>query len=166
MFSQDIMYWGHKHIIDSLKEIKEKDWNKIGVTSRWSTKDLVAHLVSYEYLLVDAFRYVLKLNMDRPYLDAMNEGPEMFNDAQVTVRTSKSKTYVLREYNVAHQEAVKLMKKIGPRLLAKPGTIPWYGKQYSLDDFIVYANYGHSEAHVTHLKTFAAKMKNKKIMSS
>ena len=30
---------------------------------------------------------------------------------------------------------------------SRPGTLPWYGDEYALDDFIVYTSYGHKREH-------------------
>ena len=34
------------------------------------------------------------------------------------------------------------------------GTLPWYGAEYSLDDFIVYTYYGHKREHAAQIAAF------------
>jgi hypothetical protein len=38
--------------------------------------------------------------------------------------------------------------------LRAPGTIPWYGAEYALDDLIVYFNYGHKREHAGQIGLF------------
>jgi hypothetical protein len=154
MNTLDIVYWGDKHIKDALKGLSDKNWSVVGVTTKWTMRDLMAHIISYEWLLVDAFAFVLKLENARPYLDAMNADYEAFNDEQIRTRKTMSVKALLAEYSRAHRKVNKLISAVGPARMRKAGSIPWYGKQYSLEDFVVYANYGHKEAHLTHISTF------------
>jgi len=158
MNAKDILHFGDKDLRGAFKGLSKRAWQKVGVTTKWSLRDLLAHMISYEWLLVDAFRYVLKIKPTQT-LDAMNAGYEKFNDAEVLARAGKSPQMLMREYSRAYKEVIKLAKKLSPEKLRKPGTIPWYGKQYSLDDFIVYANYAHKREHVAGINQFRKKMK-------
>ncbi len=135
------------------KGLKPLAWRKVGVTSKWAPRDLLAHMISYEWLLSDTFKSVLKIT-PTPYLDAMNADYEGFNDSEVAKRKGKSVKALQVEYARAAREVTKLAKKFTPEKLRKRGTIPWYGKEYALDDFIVYANYAHKREHMTGLKQF------------
>ena len=46
------------------------------------------------------------------------------------------------------------MYKIPVEVLRRPGTLPWYGAQYALDDFIVYQYYGHKREHTAQINVF------------
>ena len=154
----EIIKWGDIELAGGFKGLYKKGWQKVGVTSKWSARELLAHLVSYEWLLVDALKHVLKQG-PTPTLDAMNEDYDKFNDNQVEVRKGKSAQALMSEYKKAYREVLKLTKKLGTAKLEKRGSIPWYGKQYALDDFIVYANYAHKREHATGLKQFRKRTK-------
>ena len=85
---KELLRWGDHDLKEAFKGLKPAGWKKVGVTTRWSAKDLMAHLVSYEWLLADAFKYVLKIK-PTPTLDTMNEDYEKFNDAEVLARKAK-----------------------------------------------------------------------------
>ena len=34
------------------------------------------------------------------------------------------------------------------------GTLPWYGAEYSVDDYITYAIYGHKREHIAQVNVF------------
>jgi hypothetical protein len=38
-------------------------------------------------------------------------------------------------------------RAIAPEVWQEVGTIPWYGAEYSLDDLVVYQQYGHKREH-------------------
>ncbi len=38
--------------------------------------------------------------------------------------------------------------------ILKYGTLPWYGMEYALDDFIVYTFYGHKREHSAQIAAF------------
>ncbi len=46
-------------VIRAVENLNETLWDIPGACGGWSVKDIVAHLASYEHLLVDAFQLVL-----------------------------------------------------------------------------------------------------------
>jgi hypothetical protein len=150
MNAKDILSYGHRDAIAAFQKVQVNDWAKVGVTTAWTPKDVLAHLVSYELLLEDALKLVTG-KRDTPVLDAMNADRESFNEKQIGPYKDHSSAEILLEYTQAHTRVMELVEQLGPEKLRKVGTIPWYGKEYSLDDFIVYANYAHIREHVGQL---------------
>jgi hypothetical protein len=81
-------------------------------------------------------------------------GRAWFGDTQVLARKGRAPQQILDEYTSAHERTVALAKELGADRLREVGTIPWYGPKYSIDDFIVYANYAHKREHLGQLKQF------------
>ena len=54
MNALDIIKYGHKDVLESLKDLGDSLKDVIGVTTNWSIKDTLSHLASYEHLLEDA----------------------------------------------------------------------------------------------------------------
>ncbi len=157
MNARDILGYGHHDVIHALDDLLPEHWTRVGVTPLWSLKDLVAHLASFELFLEDAFKSVLG-EKPTPTLDAMEQGRTTFNRDQIAQRRGRSHEQVMQEYQEAHQRVIALAVRLGATRLAEPGTIPWYGEQYSLDDLIVYANYGHKREHVAQIRAFRRKL--------
>src|SRR5207237_8524769 len=86
--------------------------------------------------------------------DAIRGDFHGFNDAQVAARRGHMVDAIRREYDEANGRVMALAGALGAERLREAGTIPWYGPQYSLDDFIVYANYAHTREHCPHLRAF------------
>jgi hypothetical protein len=156
--AHDILRYGHADVLRAFDKLSERDWNEVGVTSRWTPKDLLSHLTSYELMLEDALKSVLGRS-PTPTLDASSSDRGGFNDQQVGARRDHLPDQVLREYVEAHDRVVALADELGAERLRQPGTIPWYGDGYSLDDFIVYTNYAHKREHCAQLKQFRMRQK-------
>ncbi|MBI2984587.1 MAG: DinB family protein [Candidatus Kerfeldbacteria bacterium] len=153
MNAKDILAHGHRDVYQALDGLTMEDWQRAGVTGRWSLKDMAAHLASYELFLEDALKFVLGRE-PRPTLEAMISDRVGFDNQQVANRQALSAAEILTEYGQAHQRVAGLVEELGSERLRQVGTIPWYGPEYSLDDFIVYANYGHKREHVIDITTF------------
>ena len=55
--------------------------------------------------------------------------------------------------------AVRSPARIPPDTWRQNGTLPWYGAEYSLDDFIVYTFYGHKREHTAQINVFKDTLK-------
>jgi hypothetical protein len=151
--ARDILHYGQQHVEQALAGLPDDGWGIVGVTTAWTLRDLVAHLASFELLLEDALKSVLG-EAPTPTLDAMVASHATFNDRQVAARAGASPAEVVRELGDAHVRVTQAVERLGAERLRQPGTIPWYGAEYALDDFIVYANYGHKREHCAQIRAF------------
>jgi hypothetical protein len=153
MNTADILKYGHLTVIESIEGLPEIDWETPGVCGVWSVKDIIAHLASFEYLLIDALTTFLN---DGPFptLQKYGANPDGFNDIEVEARQHKSVAEVLAEYNEVQAQTMLLLAQIPVEARRQTGTLPWYGNEYALDDFIVYTFYGHKRAHTAQIAVF------------
>jgi hypothetical protein len=91
-------------------------------------------------------------------MKSWGESGQNFNDHQVAKRKDMSRYQVLAEYESVQAQTMMLIAKIAPEVLPQIGTIPWYGPEYSLDDLIVYAFYGHKREHCSQINVFKDKL--------
>jgi len=153
----DVLKYGHKTVLDSVDGLAEADALHPGVCSVWSAKDIIAHLGSFELLLED----VLKTFTDggpTPTLDAKQAKGKDFNESEVAERRGETYEDVLAEYRGAHERVMSHMERIPAETLRKEGTIPWYGPEYSLDDFVVYTNYAHKREHCGQIRVYRRRL--------
>jgi hypothetical protein len=87
-------------------------------------------------------------------LKAFQDPGQRFNDEQVELRKSKTSADALAEYSGAHERVMSLIERIPAQTLRQPGTLPWYGMEYALDDYIVYGFYGHKREHSAQIAVF------------
>lgn len=154
MNTVDILKYGHQTVLTTLKVFPEADWYTSGACGVWSVKEIIAHLASYEQTLVEVLATFLD-GGPTPYMEKMGTlGPAAFNDNEVALRHENSMAEVLAEYNDAHARAMALAPRIPAETYRQNGTLPWYGAEYDLDDFIVYTFYGHKREHSAQIAAF------------
>jgi hypothetical protein len=153
MNALDILEFGHQTIMDAIAGLPEEDWTLPGVSGDWSVKDVIAHLTSFEHVLIDVLNRTFGSGSS-PTLDRWVRDSQQFNDDEVARRRRGSARDVLAEYKEAHFETINLLIRIPPEALRQEGLLPWYGDGYDLEDFIVYTFYGHKREHGAQIAAF------------
>lgn len=152
MNAEDILKYGHLTVVNAVSGLDEEHWDTPGVCGWWSVKNIIGHLASFELMLID----VLNSFGDggpTPYLDAHMD-PEAFNDSQVALRQNHTVAETMTEYNDAHESTMALIQHIPAEVRREDGTLPWYGDEYDLEDFLVYSFYGHKREHCAQIAVF------------
>lgn len=152
MHPQDILFYGHRFYLRSLERVPAAEVYRQGACGIWSTKDLVAHIGSFETVLVEILGNLLEPG-PTPLLEAYAR-PD-FNDSQVNARQEMSYDEVLAEYVQAYEKAHALAGRIEPARWRESGLLAWYGAEYDLEDFIVYTYYGHKREHGGQIQVFS-----------
>jgi hypothetical protein len=154
MHSKDILKYGHSFFLDTLDSFPKDAFEVPGAVGYWSAKDVIAHLGSYELVLVEVLGNLLE-PCPTPLTDQLKADGQGFNDQQVDVlRKGKSVEQVLKEYTSAYECSQALADRIPPGMWRQSGILPWYGAEYDLEDFIAYSYYGHKREHSGELQTF------------
>ena len=155
MHADDILKYGHLLVLDTAQLIPESEWNTADVCGWWSTRQIIAHLASYEGLLVDILSQLLGAGDPTPALDKMFElGPLGFNDYEVPARDDKTLPELLDEYTGAYEKTSAMIAKIPVETRRQLGALPWYGEEYDLEDFLVYTYYAHKREHCAQIGAF------------
>jgi hypothetical protein len=163
MNAVDILKYGQKTVLQTLEGFPEAGLETPGACGTWSVKDIIAHLASYEEVLVDVLSTFIGKHLT-PYLDKFTEPGGQFNDTEVGLRKGRSMREVLDEFNDAHAQVMSLAAQIRPETFRHNGTLPWYGMDYALDDFLVYTFYGHKREHSAQIAAFRDLLKREATM--
>ncbi len=158
MNAADVLHYRHQTVLTTLAEVPDSEWETGGVCGVWSVKEIVAHLASYEYVLIDVLNMFLA-GGPSPHLDVFSRFDGQYNDSEVERRQALSGAEVLDEYQDAHAQVMSLITRIPDEKIRTPGTLPWYGAEYALDDFIVYTFYGHKREHCAQIHVFLDHLK-------
>lgn len=158
MNALDILKYGHRTVYRVIDGLPERDWETGGVCGYWSVKDIIGHLAAFEHVLTEVLSSFLD-GGETPYLDLMRAGPQAFNDIESDKRKDKPVADVLAEYNTTQAQTMALAQRIPAETWTAVGTLPWYGMEYSLDDYIVYAYYGHKREHSAQIAVFRDSLK-------
>ena len=154
MNASDVLKYGDYTLKQTLKDFPEDSWETSGACGWWSVKNILAHLASYELMLIDVLNSLIDANAEIPVLMRMGAGPEAFNDDEVNARLNMNMDEVLEEYQNAHEKTLILIEKILVADRRTPGALAWYGDEYDLEDFIVYTFYGHKREHSAQIAAF------------
>lgn len=160
MNAQDILKYGDSFLLRTLDGLPTSLWNESGVCGIWSVKDIIAHLASYEHLLTDVLGGFAGSSQTGA-LQSLFENGSRFNDVEVESRHSLSAEDVLKEYQDAHRRNLDLAAQLAPETYRQVGSLPWYGAEYSLDDYIVYSFYGHKREHGAQIDVYKDKLKER-----
>jgi len=153
MNAPDILMYGHRLVLAAVDGLPEAAWEHPGICGDWSIKEIVAHLASYELVLVEVFAS-FNGGGPTPYLDAFRLPDGTFNDTQVARRRARSAAETLAEYSAAHEDIRAHAGRIGADTWRQVGTLPWYGADYALDDLVVYMSYGHKREHCAQIAVY------------
>lgn len=154
MHASDVLMYGHYTFMRTLDLVPADQRTTSGAVGYWSVKDLVGHLGSFELVLVEILQDVVT-PCPTPLRDALKADGQAFNNQQVDV-LRKDWTYemCLEQYLAAHEEVRTLMGRLPAGLARETGAIPWYGREYDLEDLIAYQYYGHKREHSGQIQTF------------
>lgn len=155
MNALDIHLYGQKFFLDTLDGLPEgKVIEKSGVCGEWSAKDVVSHVTMYEAMLAEILEdFIAKKDTPPSFMTQKKSFAEVC-DAEVKKRRKLTFSKILSELETSYKKNLKLLKSIPKTRLEKVGEITWYGKEYSLDDLIVYMYYGHKREHGAQIDVF------------
>jgi hypothetical protein len=158
MNALDVMKYGHQTVLKTLEGLSAEAWDTKGVVGVWSVKDIMAHLASYELVLVEVLQSLLEVTSPTPTLELMGSQPD-FNDRQVALRKDKTASDTMAEYEGHHANVMALAQKIPLTTFRQNGVLPWYGAEYDLEDYIVYTFYGHKREHPAQIALYKKRLK-------
>lgn len=150
----DILKNGHQTVVAAVDGLDDVDWQRPGACGEWSIKDIIAHLASFERVLVELLGTMLPASGSTSTLDRFINDFENFNDAEVIRRRTCTVAEIWTEYEGAHEMAMSLLAQIPVEKQRGNGSLPWYGDQYDLEDFLVYTYYGHKREHCAQIMAF------------
>jgi hypothetical protein len=153
MNAADILKYGQATALQAIDGFPETAWKTPGACGVWSVKDIVAHLASYEEVLIDILSGFVG-RYPTPSLEKFLELGSQFNDTEVERRKGRTVREILDEFNDVHAQVMSLAERIRPEAFRQVGTLPWYGMEYSLDDVLVYMYYGHKREHSAQIAAF------------
>ncbi len=148
----DVLHYGHHTVMRTLKAFPEEQVETPGVCGVWSVKDILAHLASYEQILVE-ITAELQGEGPTPTLDKWRS-VDNFNDTEVEARNQQTFEETLQEYLGRYETAAAGVGDLPAEKLRETGAISWYGDGYDLEDFLIYSSYGHKREHSAQIAAF------------
>ena len=161
MNAEDVLKYGHTFVLGAMAPFPAAEWQTPDVCGVWSTKDIIAHLASFEQMLIDVMHTFID---DRPTLcldEYLNVGGQRFNEIEAGSRKNSTARAVWDEYQAGQAETMRLIKQIPVAKRREAGTLLWYGAEYDLEDYIAYTFYGHKREHMAQVNVFLDTVKRR-----
>lgn len=153
MHTLDVLKYGHLTVLHTVRDLPDDDWYTPSVCGVWSVREIIAHLASFEYALVEALS-VARGGPTGPHLaDVLRDG-QAYNDVQVAARAGLSAAETLAEYESVQAQTMELTAALPSSLFFNTGFLPAYGMEYDLEDYIAYSFYGHKREHSAQIGVF------------
>ena len=154
MHAVDMLSYGHQTVTEAIEGLNAAEWEQPGVCGHWSVKEIIAHLASYEVVLVEILQTILEPETAAPLLEKLLTGYESFNDEQVLLRQAMTAAEQWDEYELAHQKVMDLLRQVPQDKQRQAGILDWYGPEYDLEDFLVYMYYAHKREHAAQIHVY------------
>jgi hypothetical protein len=154
MHIQDLYEYGHQSFVSAIDNLPDDAWEIPGACGDWSVKEVVAHLASFERVLVEVLQSLRGATSETPMLKRFIYEFAQFNEDEVFKRRHDRVGAIFAEYITAYEQANTLLASTPQYKLTQPGLLPWYGDDYDLEDFITYNYYGHKREHSAQIVAF------------
>ena len=139
-------------VIQAVDNLPETAWEIPGACGEWSVKDVIAHLASYEHLIVDVLA-TFTGSEPTPYVLRWIQQQAEFNATEVKERRYHTAQQIEDEYQDMQVQATSLLKEIPEESVQQKGTLPWYKPEYCLANFINLMA-GHIQEHCNQIALF------------
>ncbi len=148
MNALDVIFYADRTMRRAIDALEPEDWS-IVIAGTWTSLDVLGHVsVVHDRTAAAIAATAAGAPLEGDPLEADEDD---FNLAQAALRHGRPLDQFRAEYDAAHASLRAAAESVPSDLWAQPGTIPWYGPEYSLDDLVVYRIYGHVREHATHL---------------
>ena len=140
--------WQHGH--DALiSGLHEPEWER-KVCPEWTLRDAIINLTTMEYLLSEVLESIIH-GTETPTLERFLAGHDQFNRMEIAERRSLTGAAVLDEYRYAYSQTRWLIAQVPREKWREVGTVPWYGPEFSLEDFVVLFLFEHKRGYVAQI---------------
>lgn len=103
----------HERLSRALDGLSEEEAAQTGVTSQWSVRDALGHVVAWEFKGADVIGDILRGD-EPPLID--NETIERFNAEMVAARRGRTLAEVRAEAEDAHRRLVEVLEQLPEEL--------------------------------------------------
>ncbi len=161
MNAEDVLKYGHLTVVGTIQSLPEGEWETPDVCGWWSSKEIIAHLASFEHLLEEILGHIVS-GHPTPTVDRFFASHQGFNEVEVARRQGMTPEEVWVEYEGTHVQTLALIAQIPVERRRQPGILPAYGSEYDLEDFIAYTFYGHKREHSAQIAVFVDQLTRRK----
>ncbi len=142
----------HIILLNTLDGMQTSEWEHPNICGSWSGRNVLAHLGSFELMMVELLKLGRVEDGEAGRLDQFVLDRHGFNSAEIKHRHSWTLAAIYCEYEQAHEQVKQLAT---PIVLAGP--TPHHGlRRYgsSMAESLITLGYGHKLAHAAQIAAF------------
>jgi uncharacterized damage-inducible protein DinB len=150
-------------IIDAVKDLPEAAWDLPDVCGTWSVKQVIGHLIGWEHYVVEILAPFAGVTLATLHIDDYKALDEVgYNDKYGTAASSRTPADLMAEFQAAYEQSMTLAANIPADTWHQLGMLPWRSTD-DLEDFVVYAQYGHKYEHAAQIMAFRDRLNTEKV---
>jgi hypothetical protein len=151
MHTLDMLEYAHQQVLAAVEGLSTGDGDVPGACGRWSIREVVAHLVSYEALTVEVLDH---LGTDRSgrLVTGWLSDREVYNHFMVNRSSSRTLAQLTADYTAHHEVLINQYIRIPETFLQTTGTLPWHSKRHDVEDFLIDMAYSHKRTHALQIR--------------
>ena len=153
-----MLRYGQQRVVDVVKDLPDHVWDTPGVCGFWSTKQIIGHLIGWEYYLEEFLAPFAGKPMPTPHIDDYKTLDEdAYNDKYGTAAAARTPADLMDEFQDVNERVLALASLISKETWHQLGMLQWSDKN-DLEDFVVYGYYGHKYEHAAQIVIFRDKL--------
>jgi uncharacterized damage-inducible protein DinB len=144
-------------LLDALKGLNEEDMLKPNAVNKWSLKDLLAHLASWDAEVVRVMQaFAMQDEPKFAYSISAHNDFATWNAEQIALRAPMTLAQTLRDIDTARSDLMQTLDGMTDPVMRRTKKTPW-GRVASSYDLII-TQIEHDEEHLKHILSFHKKM--------
>jgi hypothetical protein len=152
MRTLDLIERGHQLVLSAVEGLSAADADVPGACGRWSIREIVAHLASYEALTVEVLAH-LDSDATGRLVTGWLDDRAAFNHFQLNRLGAHSLDRLLASYRAHHEVVLNDYLRIPDARLRRTRGLAWYGAHRPVYAFLIDIAYKHKRAHALQIVT-------------
>lgn len=152
MRTLDLIEKGHQLVLSAVEGLSAADADIPGACGRWSIRELVAHLASYEALTVEVLAHLDSESTGR-LVTGWLDNRTAFNHFQANRLSDHSLERLIASYSAHHEVLINEYLRIPDARLRQARELAWYGAHRPVYAFLIDIAYKHKRTHALQIVT-------------
>lgn len=152
MRTLDLIEKGHQLVLSAVEGLSATDAEVPGACGRWSIREIVAHLASYEALAVEVLTHLDSESSGRLVTGWLDDRAA-FNHFQTNRLSDHSLDRLIASYSANYEVLVNEYLRIPDARLRRTRGLAWYGTHRPVYAFLVDIAYKHKRTHALQIVT-------------
>lgn len=146
-----------KALAETLAGLTEDDYSRSKAIDKWTLKDLLAHVASWDEEMVRVLQtFTMPGESQYTYTISDRNGYAAWNEEQVAARRAKSVSEIVTEFEIARRDLIQVVEGLTDPVLNRSRMTPWGKPQTGFD--LVQTQVEHDQEHADQVRSYRKKI--------